>query len=60
MADELDVLLEKVDDPALRTELRTQVDRLRPRRTFGLVFEDHIPAHACVLPEGPQTIPYRG
>lgn len=52
MADELDVLLEKVVDPALRTELRTQVDRLRSRRTFGLVFEDHIPERVR-LPDHP-------
>lgn len=52
MADELDVLLEKVDDPALRTELRAQVDRLRSRRTFGLVFEDHIPERVR-LPDHP-------
>lgn len=36
MADELDVLLEKVDDPGLRAELRTAVDKVRAKRTFGL------------------------
>jgi adenine-specific DNA-methyltransferase len=40
---ELDVLLEKVQDSALRAELRSQVDRLQERRSFGLVFERHIP-----------------
>lgn len=43
MADELDVLLEKVDDPALRADLRAAVDRVRAKRSFGLVFESHLP-----------------
>jgi adenine-specific DNA-methyltransferase len=40
---ELDVLLDKVQDVALRDALRTQIDRLKQRRSFGLVFEHHIP-----------------
>lgn len=32
---ELDVLLDKVEDPALRDDLRTQIDRLKQRRSFG-------------------------
>ena len=40
---ELDVLLEKVQDEALRADLRLQIDRLKQRRSFGLVFERHIP-----------------
>jgi len=40
MADELDVLLDKIEDPALRSEIKTQVERVRAKRTFGLVFED--------------------
>lgn len=40
---ELEVLLEKVQDEALRAELRIQIDRLKQRRSFGLVFERHIP-----------------
>jgi adenine-specific DNA-methyltransferase len=40
---ELDVLLDKVQDPALRADLRSQIDRLKQRRIFGLVFEQHIP-----------------
>ncbi len=40
---ELDVLLERVEDPALREDLRSQTDRLKQRRSFGLVFEQHIP-----------------
>lgn len=40
---ELDVLLDKVQDEALRADLRSQIDRLAQRRSFGLVFEQHIP-----------------
>jgi adenine-specific DNA-methyltransferase len=40
---ELDVLLDKVQDTALRADLRSQIDRLKQRRSFGLVFEQHIP-----------------
>ena len=40
---ELDVLLDKVQDPALRADLRSQIDRLKQKRSFGLVFEQHIP-----------------
>jgi adenine-specific DNA-methyltransferase len=43
MRSELDVLLDKVDDPALRADLRRQIDRLQARRTYGLVFESHLP-----------------
>ena len=42
MADELDVL-NKVNDAALRAELRQAVDKVRAKRTFGLVFESHLP-----------------
>ena len=42
---ELDVLLDKVQDPALRADLQAQIDRLKQRRSFGLVFEQHIPEH---------------
>jgi adenine-specific DNA-methyltransferase len=52
MADELDVLLEKVDDPGLRAELRTAVDKVRSKRTFGLVFESHLPERVR-LPDYP-------
>jgi adenine-specific DNA-methyltransferase len=47
---ELDVLLEKVQDPILREDLRSQIDRLKQRRSFGLVFEHHIPERVR-LPE---------
>src|SRR5688572_27415209 len=49
---ELDVLLDKIEDEALRNELRTQIDRLKQRRSFGLVFERHIPERVR-LPQHP-------
>jgi adenine-specific DNA-methyltransferase len=52
MADELDGLLARVDDPALRADLRAQIDRIRAKRTFGLVFESHLPEQVR-LPEHP-------
>jgi adenine-specific DNA-methyltransferase len=52
MADELDVLLDKVSDPTLRQELRTAVEKVRAKRTFGLVFESHLPERVR-LPEHP-------
>jgi len=39
----LDDLIEQVTDPALRAELGQAVQNLRRRKTFGLVFEEHIP-----------------
>jgi adenine-specific DNA-methyltransferase len=50
MASELDVLLDKVEDPALRADLRRQVGLLRAKRRFGLVFEEHLPERVQ-LPE---------
>lgn len=52
MADELNVLLERVDDPALRADLRAAVDRVRAKRSFGLVFESHLPERVR-LPDHP-------
>ena len=52
MADELDVLLEKVDDPALRADLRAEIDRVKAKRSFGLVFESHLPERVR-LPDHP-------
>jgi len=52
MADELDGLLARVEDPALRADLQTHIDRLRARRTFGLVFESHLPERVR-LPDHP-------
>jgi adenine-specific DNA-methyltransferase len=50
MRSELDVLLDKVEDPILRADIRSQVERLRAKRTFGLVFESHLPERVR-LPE---------
>ncbi len=52
MANEIDALLARVDDPALRRDLRTQFDRLRQKRQFGLVFEEHLPERVT-LPQHP-------
>src|SRR3990172_6836132 len=52
---ELLVLLEKVQDSALREDLRIQIDRLKQRRSFGLVFEQHIPERVR-LPQHPIRI----
>jgi adenine-specific DNA-methyltransferase len=49
---ELDVLLDKVQDSALRADLRSQIDRINERRSFGLVFERHIPERVR-LPQHP-------
>ncbi|MCZ7629546.1 MAG: hypothetical protein M5U19_11055 [Microthrixaceae bacterium] len=43
MSQEVDALLARVDDPALRADLRRQFDLLRTKRSFGLVFESHLP-----------------
>ena len=43
MRTEIDVLLSRVEQEALRAELRDQVTRLQSRRSFGLVFERHHP-----------------
>jgi adenine-specific DNA-methyltransferase len=52
MRSELDVLLDKLDDATLRADIRSQVERLRAKRTFGLVFESHLPERVR-LPEHP-------
>ena len=52
MADELDVFLERVDDPTLRADLRAAIDRVRAKRSFGLVFESHLPERVR-LPDHP-------
>jgi adenine-specific DNA-methyltransferase len=52
MGDELDGLLGRVEDPALRADLRAHIDRIRAKRTFGLVFESHLPERVR-LPEHP-------
>lgn len=55
MRSELDVLLDKIDDPVLRADVHSQVDRLRAKRTFGLVFESHLPERVR-LPEHPVRV----
>ena len=52
MADELDVLLGQIDNEALRSEISSHVSKLRSKRTFGLVFEDHLPERVR-LPDHP-------
>ncbi|MBE3065501.1 MAG: site-specific DNA-methyltransferase [Spirochaetes bacterium] len=52
MRNELDILLDKVHDPILRADIQSQVERLRAKRTFGLVFESHLPERVR-LPEHP-------
>jgi adenine-specific DNA-methyltransferase len=52
LASELDALLARVDDEALRRDLTTQFDRLRQKRQFGLVFEEHLPERVA-LPQHP-------
>jgi adenine specific DNA methylase Mod len=44
------VLLDKVDDAALRKDLLVEIERLRAKRNFGLVFEAHLPERVR-LPE---------
>jgi len=36
-------LISRVDDPALRDEISREIRRLKHKRDFGLVFEEHIP-----------------
>src|ERR1039457_2199255 len=55
MRSELDVLLDKVDEQTLRADIRSQVERLRAKRTFGLVFESHLPERVR-LPEHPLRV----
>ncbi len=52
---ELDVLLDRVQDESLRADLGTQIDRLKQRRSFGLVFEQHLPERVR-LPQHPIRI----
>ena len=52
MPDELDALLGKVGDLALRANLRAEIDRVRAKQSFGLVFESHLPERVR-LPDHP-------
>jgi adenine-specific DNA-methyltransferase len=36
-------LLERINEPALRSELQSEIDRLLETKQFGLVFEEHTP-----------------
>ena len=47
---DLDVLLDKVSDTALRADLKEQVEKFQARRNYGLVFESHLPERVR-LPE---------
>lgn len=52
VAREYDALLARIDDPALRDDLRRSFDKVRAKRTFGLVFESHLPERVT-LPSHP-------
>ena len=58
MRTEIDVLLSRIEHEALRAELRSQIGRLQSRRTFGLVFESHLPERVrlCEHPLRPGMI----
>lgn len=43
MSQEIEALLARVGDPTLRADLRRQFDHLRIKRSFGLIFENHLP-----------------
>lgn len=43
LSDELDALISRIEDAALRRDLNAQIRLLRRKRQFGLVFEEHLP-----------------
>jgi adenine-specific DNA-methyltransferase len=43
MPNYLDSLIDRIDDEGLASALRREVNRLRDEKTFGLVFERHLP-----------------
>ncbi len=47
----IDALVARVEDPALRKEIKAALATLRKGRSFGLVFEEHVP-ESVVLPSG--------
>jgi hypothetical protein len=49
MPNALDVLVTKIADPILRANIRSQIERLQAKRSYGLVFESHIPEQGSVL-----------
>src|SRR3984885_13700627 len=55
MRSALEVLLDRVTDPILRADIRSQVERLQSKRRFGLVFESHIPERVR-LPQHPVRV----
>jgi adenine-specific DNA-methyltransferase len=57
----LDDLLAQIQDIALRGDLEKAVDELRRRKTFGLVFEEHIPEITLLrdIPLKPGATVYR-
>jgi adenine-specific DNA-methyltransferase len=46
----LDDLIARIDDTALRTSLQGEVNRLKRRLNFGLVFERHLPEGVALRP----------
>ena len=36
-------LIQQIDDPALRTRILQETDKLVKQKKFGLVFEEHLP-----------------
>jgi adenine-specific DNA-methyltransferase len=47
--------LDKVREATLRADIRSQVERLRAKRPFGLIFESHLPERVR-LPEHPVRV----
>lgn len=43
MTQELDALLARVDEAALRADLARHIERVKAQRQFGLVFENLLP-----------------
>ena len=39
----LEDLIQEIADPALRKSISSEVGKLKARKQFGLVFEEHLP-----------------
>lgn len=54
----LDALLSQIEDSSLRAELAKQIEGLRDRKQFGLVFEKHLPerVNLCGYPIRPGSV----
>lgn len=52
VADEIDALLARIDDQTLRRDLRAEIAKLRQKRQFGLVFEEHLPERVSLPQHG--------